>query len=213
VRSKRLHPNNRNTFQIIDEGAMGPIYMVLIFVTGMPGSGKGECITFLKDRGFTVKSLGDIVRNEVKSRGIPTSAENVGKTANDLRKELGQDILAIRLVEEINKISNDQGKKGIVVDGVRSLSELKLIKTDLNLNTLTIAVHTAPDLRYSRLLSRGRDDDKSGLTALKERDSRELGYGLGDVIATADYMIINKGSLEELKNKMQKVFESLNQHQ
>ena len=34
-----------------------------------------------------------------------------------------------------------------------------------------------------------------------ERDQRELGIGMGEVISVADYMIVNEGTIEELKVK------------
>jgi len=38
-----------------------------------------------------------------------------------------------------------------------------------------------------------------------ERDSRELSVGLGDVIATADHVIINEGTKAQLKRGVRKV--------
>jgi len=35
-----------------------------------------------------------------------------------------------------------------------------------------------------------------------ERDLRELGIGMGSVISVADYMIVNEGSIEQLKQKV-----------
>ena len=42
-----------------------------------------------------------------------------------------------------------------------------------------------------------------------ERNSMELNVGLGDVIATADYMLINEGTRVQLKRKVRKVLESV----
>jgi hypothetical protein len=42
-----------------------------------------------------------------------------------------------------------------------------------------------------------------------ERDSRELGVGLGRVIATADYMIVNEGAKSQLEREVREVLEGV----
>ena len=44
-------------------------------------------------------------------------------------------------------------------------------------------------------MSRGREDDSKDLNLVKERDKRELSWGLGNVITSADVVISNEGSI------------------
>jgi dephospho-CoA kinase len=60
-----------------------------------------------------------------------------------------------------------------------------------------------------RLFQRKRSDDPKSWEAFAERDLRELSVGLGDVMATADYMIINEGTRVQLNRKVRKVLESV----
>jgi dephospho-CoA kinase len=62
-----------------------------------------------------------------------------------------------------------------------------------------VAVHASPKTRYERMLKRRRTDDAGSIEAFQARDLRELGWGLGDVIATADVMLVNESSLEALR--------------
>jgi dephospho-CoA kinase len=62
-----------------------------------------------------------------------------------------------------------------------------------------VAVHASPKTRYERMLKRRRTDDAGSIEAFRARDLRELGWGLGDVIATADVMLVNESSLEALR--------------
>ncbi len=39
----------------------------------------------------------------------------------------------------------------------------------------------------------------------REREKKELSWGLGNVIAMADIVIINEGSLEEFKEKVREI--------
>jgi len=42
-----------------------------------------------------------------------------------------------------------------------------------------------------------------------ERDLRELGVGMGTVIAAADHMIVNEGTLTQLKKKIRHVLKEM----
>jgi len=70
-----------------------------------------------------------------------------------------------------------------------------------------IAVHSSPETRFQRLSKRKRSDDPQGWDVFCQRDLRELSVGQGDVIAVADYMIVNEGTYEEFKAKVNEVLE------
>ena len=42
-----------------------------------------------------------------------------------------------------------------------------------------------------------------------ERDQRELGVGMGDVIATADYMVVNEGTFTHLNNQIKRILKEI----
>ena len=74
---------------------------------------------------------------------------------------------------------------------------------------MIIAIDASDKSRYNRALSRNRVDDSKDLNMIKERDRRELGWGLGTIIASADIVIINEDNLDDFKNKIKKVLERL----
>ena len=78
----------------------------------------------------------------------------------------------------------------IVVDGVRSLDEVEYFKKFFDV--VIVAIHTSPKTRFSRLRARGRPDDPRSWSDFRERDERELSLGIGNVIALADFMIVNE---------------------
>ena len=63
-------------------------------------------------------------------------------------------------------------------------------------------------IRKKRILARGRKDDSKEIKDIEERDRRELGWGLGDVIKYADIRIVNEGNLEEFHEAIAEVFNS-----
>jgi dephospho-CoA kinase len=95
----------------------------------------------------------------------------------------------------------------VLVDGIRSLNEVDEFKKSFPQLSI-VAVHSSPEIRFGRLFRRKRSDDPSGWEVFLQRDSRELSVGQGNVIATADYMIVNEGTLEEYKTRINQVLET-----
>jgi len=95
----------------------------------------------------------------------------------------------------------------VLVDGIRSLNEIQEFKKSFPQFVL-IAVHSSPETRFGRLFRRKRSDDPSEWEVFLERDLRELSVGQGNVIAMADYMIVNEGTLDEYRAKIQEVLEA-----
>ena len=86
--------------------------------------------------------------------------------------------------------------KIIFVDGLRSMDEVKIFRKYWDFPI--IAIICDKEVRYKRMTLRGRADDTDNLKKLIERDERELSFGVGDVIANADYKINNDSDIESL---------------
>jgi dephospho-CoA kinase len=119
-----------------------------------------------------------------------------------LREEKGPGVVAELCVPKIK----EAGSKIVIVDGIRSLDEIEAFKRHFS-NFLLIAIHSSPETRFKRLFRRRRSDDPGNWETFVERDSRELSVGLGSVIATADYLIVNDGTKSQLRRKVRKVLE------
>jgi len=158
----------------------------LILVAGLPGSGKSVFSKVAEKNSIPVVSLGDVVREEARKRGLDLSAENLGKIATELRQRYGKDIMARRVITKLLYSESPI----IVVDGVRSLDEVEYFKKFFDV--VIVAIHTSPKTRFSRLRARGRPDDPRSWSDFRERDERELSLGIGNVIALADFMIVNE---------------------
>ena len=179
---------------------------MIVIVTGMPGSGKSKIVKEFERRGIPSVSLGDIVREETAKRGLELTKENVAKVSIRLRQELGQNAVAKLAVERVRKLmeSNDV----VVIDGVRSLDEVGTFRSAFPGERIVIvAVHTPPRQRFDRLRARGRHDDPKTWEEFEERDWKELKFGIGSVIAMADYMLVNDGPKDEYGKKVRELVE------
>jgi dephospho-CoA kinase len=177
--------------------------MKILAFTGMPASGKSEAVTVVRQLRIPVIRMGDCVWEETEKQGLSLTDENVGFVANSMRELHGKDIWAQRTVKKISVLKQ---KKIIVIDGIRNPEEITYFKKILGDDFQVIAI-TAPDaVRRKRVASRKRSDDTISKKAMKERDKRELGWGLGEVIASADVVIENNASLDEFHKKIKSLF-------
>ncbi len=179
--------------------------MRVIGVTGMPGSGKSIVSRVAKSLGIKVVKMGDVIREEAQERN-----EDPGTVAVKLREEHGKYIVAYRCVDKIKNLyeSNTRTETGkpevFLIEGIRSPWEVEIFRKNFR-NFKVISVFSKPETRYSRLKKRKRSDDSADFKESLKRDNRELGFGIGEVIANSDYMVVNEGSLKKFKNTVKRV--------
>jgi len=180
--------------------------MKVIAFAGMPASGKSEAVQLAKDKGIPVVRMGDLVWEETKRQGRPLDDHNVGNVAHSMRKTYGMDVWAKQTVEKIHSFNNPPI---VVIDGVRNREEIDYFKKNLGLDFVIIAITAAEELRRKRAIARRRSDDSKDLKDLQERDKREISWGVQSVIAEADIIIPNNGSLDQFKKQVQSVLNKL----
>jgi len=175
--------------------------MRIIGTVGLPGSGKGEAAAVAREDGVPVVVMGDVVREECRTRGLDP-AEHHGEIAGRLREEEGDDVIAERSLPRIREaIADVDGGKSpaseptVLVDGIRSGVEVDRFREAFGDDFLLISVEAPFDLRADRLADRDRDESDDDLEALRERDERELEMGMGEVMDAADARIDNTGTL------------------
>ena len=169
----------------------------------MPYSGKSEAVKIAKEQNIPVIRMGDIVWEETKKQDLELNDKNVGTIANNMRKKYGMNIWAKKTIENIKKIKNTNI---LVIDGIRNLEEVYTFKKEIGNDFLLVVIQVSDNIRYKRAMNRNRKDDSKDLVKIKERDTREINWGLNTVIASADIIISNEGSLEELKSKVKQIF-------
>ncbi len=165
----------------------------LMLITGMSGSGKTTLAEMFEGRGLKIITMGDVIRGIAAKRGLESTPEILGAIASEIRRSGGDAAVAERCVELLENMPDN----AFVVDGIRSMVEVKAFSESYEV--ILIAVHASPETRYNRLRGRGRTDDPEGWEAFQKRDLRELGFNMGWAIALADHMVVNEGTLEDLK--------------
>ena len=178
--------------------------MPIILLVGMPGAGKEEFVKVAREMGYSVIRMGDVVREYVASLGYPLKNEIVGKIAGEERDKHGVEIWAKRAVKKIKKMGTDR----IVIDGIRCPEEVEVYKRELG-NVIVVGIYARQKDRFERILRRGREDDVKNWEEFVAREDRELSWGLGEVFARSDVMLLNTGTLEEYHEKVREFLQSL----
>ncbi|AKA48927.1 hypothetical protein IX51_07250 [uncultured archaeon] len=166
----------------------------MMVVTGMPGAGKDEFIKVANALGIRDVHMGNSVRKFAEQSGVVSNDNGIGKFATDERNRYGMDIWAKRTAANIEDPVNT------IVDGLRNYEELEFFKNEYK-DLKVIAIFANRDNRLTRILKRGREDDIRNMSELIRRDERELSWGIGNVIALADFMMLNDCSLENFRSR------------
>ena len=162
---------------------------LVVGLAGMPGSGKSVVVETAAEMGYGVVVMGDVIREELQKRGLELNPKNIGEVMLELRETGGASVVADRCILKIEQVESAK----VIVDGLRSLSEVDAFKRRFP-NFKLMAVYASPETRFDRIYRRQRSDDPDGWDLFHERDMRELGVGLGDVIAMAEYLVINENN-------------------
>jgi len=167
---------------------------------GLAGSGKGELAAVARDEGIPVVTMGDVIRQACRDRGLDPT-EDHGTVAKALREENGPAAIAERSLPMVRE-SVDGESEIVVVDGLRSMVEVEAFREAFGEAFEIVSVEAPFELRAERLAERGRDASDGDLEALRARDERELEFGMGKVMDTADYRIENTDTLESFRARV-----------
>jgi dephospho-CoA kinase len=178
--------------------------MIIAFI-GMPGAGKSLAIETLKEEGIPVIHLRPVVEEECKRRGLPVNNRTLREVATDLRKKHGRDVVVQRAILKIDA-AYKQGS--VAVDSLKSPEEVNFLRKR-GYDVALIAVHASPLTRFERIKERGEKWDPKELDEFNWRDQVELKWGLGNLIAQADTMLVNEFSPDSLVSTVRQLLSTI----
>ena len=172
---------------------------LVVAVSGLPAAGKGVFAEILADTGIPVRSMGDMVRAEVKSLGLKEEPHIFGEVAAKMREDHGDDVLAQRLISTVDELL--KGNDIVLIEGLRGTAEREVFANHWGDNLLIVAIIASRKLRFERVQSRARAEDGS-LADLDARDVRETGWGLDRIIEESDIKFTNESNLDDFRNEV-----------
>ena len=177
---------------------------LIIGITGYPGVGKTTfsnllCNELSKSRlSCCIYRISDFIKEEMEQKKTSLERKNIYLYSLQVKKTYGADIWIRKIIQRIN--DKQQKCDIVIIDGIRTESELKTFKQNKNL-FLLCGIVTADNLIVKRIRERNRIDDKWIFSNNNSIFADESKMGVNYCIDCADFLIINNGYKSSLKLK------------
>ena len=181
----------------------------IIAVVGMSGSGKSVVVDYLTEKDFPKVYFGGMIYKEMKRRGIEITAdgESEKRFREMIRETEGKDWVVKQVIEEAKNLIN-AGQKRIVLDGLYSWTEYKILKKEFPGQLTVLAVVVPKALRHFRVGK--RPERPFNTKEIQERDRSEVeNLEKGGPIAMADYYVLNDESVAKLHDDVDVILDRI----
>lgn len=172
----------------------------IIGITGPFGSGKTTASQFFEKKGYKVIALSSFLEEEAKKRKLQITRKVLQDLGNEWRSLYGHGVLMDKALKSA------RGEQKIVIDGVRNLGELVVLKKKKG---IVLAVIADRKVRYDRLKNLKRRE-KLTPALFEKLDLRDIGVnekitGLQTAfcIALADVFIDSNTGMEDFEKKLE----------
>jgi dephospho-CoA kinase len=177
---------------------------LLIGLTGPNAAGKGEAAQFLREKGFPVHSLSDVVREVARELGRGVGRDALIRTGQELRLESGPGVLAERILARLEREA--------VVDSIRHPEEVRVLRGRSDF--VLVGIDAPIEIRWRRARRRGREGDADELAEFRAQEERENAdrpesQQLRRTLALSDRVVLNDGTLEDLRERIGILVEEL----
>ena len=181
----------------------------ILAIVGMSGSGKSVLVDHLTEKGYPKVYFGGMIYKEMEKRGIARTedGESEKKFREEIRSTEGKDWVVNQVIAEVKDLIA-AGQKRIILDGVYSWTEYKILKHEFPKSLTFVAIVVDKNKRYDRVAKRpGRAFDGK---AIRERDRSEIeNLEKGGPIVAADYYIINNGTIDEANARLDQILKEI----
>ena len=179
---------------------------IIIGIAGKIAAGKDTVANYLINQyGAQQLKFSKVLRDILQRIYKDISRENMQKMSTMLRNTFGDDLLA-------NVIYNDilnSNEKMIVIDGVRRLTDIEILRSLPEFKLLFI--DTDIENRYQRLIQRNEniDDRNKTFDDFQKEDQAEAEINIDKLKSIADYIIDNNGNIDNLYKQIDKIITEL----
>ncbi len=177
----------------------------ILALVGMPGSGKSTAAEYFKARGWAVLRFGQFTIDEINRRGQVIDERNERFVREEFRRLHGPAAYAMMALPKIEEMTKESD---LIIDGLYSWSEYKLLREALGERLVILAITAARKIRHTRLLD--RVERPLTKEEVERRDYSEIeNLEKGGPIAIADCTIVNDGNHTDLERCLVRAIEFL----
>lgn len=175
----------------------------IIAFVGLAGAGISSSVGYVASKSLPKVYTGGVVYDDMRRHGIEITPESQRAFREEMRAKHGSDYFMKTSIEQMNNLI-EAGQKQIVLDGLYTWAEYRLLKREFPGELTVVAIVAPRRLRHRRLAK--RPERPFTEQQAMERDWHEIEHmEKGGPIAVADYFITNDGTLEELHQKLDRV--------
>lgn len=181
---------------------------MIIGIAGTIGAGKGTVVEYLKKRGFSHYSSSAILKEILRERGLPETRTYMSPLADELLLKNEGGILHLSHERAVQNGVNDY-----ILEAIHRPSEAEYVRS---IGGVVLGVDADLGKRFERSVKRGEGEkDKVSYEEFVEHAKREdegiggTGPNIQAVLKTADAILMNNGTLEELHTQIDEVLEKI----
>lgn len=181
---------------------------MIIGITGTIGAGKGTVVEYLKTKGFAHYSSSGILKEVLVERGLPATRLNMSTLADELMRTYAGGVLELSHTRATNA-----GEDNYILEAIHRENEAAYIRS---IGGIILGVDADIKTRYERSIHRA-DGEKDNVTfeeflvnSKREDEGKgETGANIRAVLKSADAIITNDDTLEELTEQIDRALETL----
>ena len=181
---------------------------MVIGIAGTLGAGKGTVVQYLKNKGFSHYSSSGTLKDMLKQQGLAATRKNLSALADELADENTGGI-----VHFLHEQALRDGAKKSIFEAIHREKEADFIH---KLGGKVLGVDADIEMRYERITKRkeGEKDDVTFEQFLNDSKREDEGKAGGTpniraVLAKADFVVTNNGTVEELHSQIDEALEKL----
>ena len=181
----------------------------ILAIVGMSGSGKSVVVDHLTNLGFPKVYFGGMIYKGMQKREIERTADGESEKhfREMIRETEGKDWVVRQVIEEAKSLIS-AGQKRIVLDGLYTWTEYKVLKKEFPGQMTVLSVVVDKTIRHKRVAK--RPERPFNAEEIQERDRSEIeNLEKGGPIAMADYYLLNNASVEELEKEVDAVLKKI----
>lgn len=181
---------------------------MIIGIAGTIGAGKETLTGFFREKGFVYFETSAILKEMLAERGLEITRENMQNLGDELRKKEGAGALMKIMLEKSKKDES----KNYIFDSLRNDGEADFLRENCK-NFVLIAVDAPREIRFKRIVERGKPHDPKIWEEFLKVDERDLcdkenphGQQTGKLLKMADFVIVNDKDFESARKQVEEIY-------
>mgnify|MGYP001609705850 CR=1 FL=1 len=182
---------------------------MIIGFTGRIAAGKESVKHFLVEQGFVYVETSQVLKEELSRRRMEITRKNMQDLGDELRVKYGLGVLMKLLLEKTDN------KKNYIFDSLRNAGEVDYLRKHVK-DFILIAVDAPQEIRFQRILSRGKASDPRTWDEFLVIDNRDYfdesnphGQQVRDCMARADFLIVNDADIAKSLKEVETIWEKI----